>query len=183
MTDNLDGKGTKLMILRIAQGLRRSDDDTLAGMDAQRVEVFHVANSDAVVVTVAHHLIFNFLPAFKALFNQHLRREREGFLGQSVELFFIVTEATAQSTQRISGTDDDRIAQFGSRLAGLLNILTGFALDGLDINFVQAFHKELTVFCIHDGLDRSAQHLDLIFLKYTTLIQFNTTVEGCLTTK
>ena len=34
-------------------------------MDAERIEVLHVADGDAVVVTVAHHFILDFLPAFQ----------------------------------------------------------------------------------------------------------------------
>ena len=75
MTDNLDGEGTELMILCIAQGLRWSDDDTLTGMDSQWVEVLHVTNCDTVVVTVANYLIFNLLPALQALLYQYLWRE------------------------------------------------------------------------------------------------------------
>ena len=65
VTDNLDGKGTKLMVFRISEGLRGSYDNALAGMDAERVEVLHVANGDAVVVTVANHLVFYFLPTLE----------------------------------------------------------------------------------------------------------------------
>ena len=75
MTDNLDGEGTELMILSIAQGLRWSDDDTLTGMDAQWVEVLHVTNGNTVVVTVANHLILNLFPTLQALLYQYLWRE------------------------------------------------------------------------------------------------------------
>jgi hypothetical protein len=41
-------------------------------MDAQRVEVFHVANRDAVVVTVADDFILNLFPALEGFFDQDL---------------------------------------------------------------------------------------------------------------
>jgi len=57
----------------VGEGLRRSDHDTLAGMDAERVEVLHVADRDAVVETVAHHLVLYLLPALERLLDQYLR--------------------------------------------------------------------------------------------------------------
>ena len=93
MTDNLDGQRTQLVILAVGERLRGSNHNRLASMDAQRVEVLHVTNGDAVVETVANHLVLYLLPALQALLNQHLRREGKGFLGQLVELFLIVAEA------------------------------------------------------------------------------------------
>ena len=60
------------MIFRIGQRLTRSNDNALACMDAQRVKVFHIADGDTVVVTVAHHLVFYLFPSLQTLFHQHL---------------------------------------------------------------------------------------------------------------
>ena len=90
MTDNLDGKRAELVIFAVGEGLRRSNHDTLARMDAQRVEVFHVADRDTIVIAVAHHLIFYFLPTFQTLLHQDLGREREGLFGKFVEFFLVV---------------------------------------------------------------------------------------------
>ena len=48
-------------------------------MDAQRVEILHIADRDTVVKTVTHHLVLHLLPATEALLNQYLRREGESF--------------------------------------------------------------------------------------------------------
>ena len=93
MTDNLDSQRTQLVVFRVGQRLRGSNHDRFAGMDAQRVEVLHVADGDAVVITVAHHLVFYLLPAFQRLLHQHLRRESKGFLGQFVKLLLVIAEA------------------------------------------------------------------------------------------
>ena len=75
MADDLDGQGTQLVIFAVRERLTRCHHYRLTRMDAQRVEVLHVADRDAVVETVAHHLVLNLLPAFKAFLNQHLWRE------------------------------------------------------------------------------------------------------------
>ena len=171
------------MILSIAQGLRWSDDDTLTGMDAQWVEVLHVTNCDTVVVTVANHLILNLFPALQALLYQYLWREREGLLSELVQLLLVVCETRTESTQGVSSTDDDRITELGSSLAGLLDVLASLALDGLHVDFIQLLYEEFTVLSIHDSLNRSTQHLDIIFLQDALAIEFHTTVEGSLTTE
>ncbi|GFI52995.1 hypothetical protein IMSAGC021_01305 [Muribaculaceae bacterium] len=106
-------------------------------MDAQRVEVFHVADSDAVVKTVAHHFIFHFLPAFERLFHKDLRRECEGFLNESHEFFLIVTETAAEAAEGIGRTDNHRIAEGLGSHTGIVDRVDGLALDGLDLNLVK----------------------------------------------
>ena len=171
------------MILRIAQGLRWSDDDTLTSMDSQWVEVLHVTNCDTVVVTVANYLILNLLPALQALLYQYLWREREGLLSELVQLLLIICETRTESTQGVSSTDDDRITELGSSLAGLLDVLASLTLDGLHVDFIQLLYEELTVLSIHDSLNWSTQHLDIIFFQDALTIEFHTTVEGSLATE
>ena len=48
------------------------DDDAVAGVDAHRVEVLHVADGDAVVGAVAHHLVLDLFPAGEDLLDQDL---------------------------------------------------------------------------------------------------------------
>ena len=62
-------------------------------MYAERVEVLHVADGDAIVETVAHHLIFHLFPALQTLFYEHLRGEGESLFGYFVQLFLIVAES------------------------------------------------------------------------------------------
>ena len=156
VADDLDGQGAELVILGVGERLRGGYHNRLAGMNAEGVEVFHVADGDAVVVAVAHHLVFNLLPALERFFDEHLGREREGFLGQPIELFLIVAETGAQSAQGVGGTYDDGIAEVGGCMAGLLNGFAGLALDGLHADLVEPFHEEFAVFGVHDGLHGSA---------------------------
>ena len=65
----------------------------------------------------------------------------------------------------------------------LFDGLTSLTLDGLHINLIESLHKELTVFRIHNSLHRSTQYLDIVFLQYTTLIEFNTTIQCSLSAK
>ena len=62
----------KQVVIVVAECLRRSHHDTLSGVDSERVEVLHVAHGDAVVIAVAHHLIFHLFPALERFLNEHL---------------------------------------------------------------------------------------------------------------
>ena len=93
VTDDLYGKRTQLMVLTVRERLRRSDDDGLTRMDTKRVEVLHVTYRDAIVEAVTHHLVLDLLPALQRFLHKHLRGEREGFLGQFIQLFLVVAEA------------------------------------------------------------------------------------------
>ena len=84
VADDADGQLAQLVVVGVRERLAGGDDDGLARVDAQRVEVLHVADGDAVVEAVAHHLVLHFLPAAEALLDEHLGREGEGLLYQHV---------------------------------------------------------------------------------------------------
>ena len=180
MAHDADGQFAQFVKFAVRQGLRGSDDDTLARVDAEGVEVLHVADGDAVVKAVAHHFIFNLLPTLEALLHEHLGREGEGFLGQAVEFLFVVAESRTESAQGVCGAENDGIAQFGSRAACAFDVLAGFALNRLDVNLVQAFHEEFAVFGVHDGLNGCAEHLQVVLFEDATLVEFHAAVEGGL---
>ena len=92
MAYNADRKLTKFVILTVCQGLRRRNDNRFSGVNAEGVEVFHVADRDAVVETVADNFIFYFFPTFETLFHEHLGRERESLFSKFIEFFFVVAE-------------------------------------------------------------------------------------------
>ncbi len=51
------------MIFFVGQSLRRGHNNGVAGVDANRIDVFHVADGDAVACTVSHYFVLDFLPA------------------------------------------------------------------------------------------------------------------------
>ena len=189
LTDNAhvahdaDRQFTQFMVLAVGERLRRRNDDGFSCVNAQRVEVFHVADRNTVVETVADNFIFYFFPTFETLFHEHLGRERESLLGKFIEFFFVVAETRTQSTEGISRTNDDRISQSLCSASCIFNVVYGFTLDGFYINLVEFLDKEFAVFSVHDGLHGSAKHLEIIFFQHTTLVELNTAVECCLSTK
>ena len=183
MAHNADAELAKLVVLAVCQGLRRRYHDAFARMYAQRVEVLHVTYGNAVVKTVAHHLIFNFLPAFQALLNEHLGRKGESLFCQTVELGLVVAKSRTEAAQRIGRADDDGVAQLARCGTGLLYVFAGFALNRLDVYFLQLLDEELAVLSIHDGLHRRAEHLDAITFQHAALVELHAAVERRLAAK
>ena len=181
--DDLDGKSTQLVILRVGQRLRRSNHDALARMNAEGIEVLHVTDRDTVVVAVAHYLILYLFPPFERLFDQHLRREGKGFLAQRIELFFVVAEARTESAEGVCSTNDDRIAQVPGCLSCLFHRFASLALDGAYVDFIEFPDKKLAVFGVHDGLNGRSEHTHTIFFKNAALVEFNATVQCGLPAK
>ena len=70
--DDLEAGRAQHLVFFVGEGLAGRDDDAVAGVDAHRVEVFHVADGDAVIGGVAHDLVLDFFPAAHALLDQHL---------------------------------------------------------------------------------------------------------------
>ena len=63
---------TEHMILLVRERLRRTNHNGIAGVDSNRVEVFHVADGDRRIMAVAHHFILDLFISLDAFFNQHL---------------------------------------------------------------------------------------------------------------
>ena len=81
-------------------------------MHAHGIDVFHVADRDAVSRAVAHHLILDLLPAGDAALHQHLAHtgEAQAVCQDLLQLHLVMGDAAAASAQRIGGSQHHRIA-------------------------------------------------------------------------
>ena len=183
MTHDADGQFTQFVIFAVGEGLGGGDDNRFTSVDAEWVEVFHVAHGDAVVETVAHHFVFHLFPALQTFLNEDLGREGEGFFGQVGELFLVVAKSGAETAKRVGRADDDGIAQSFGRPTCVLDVFHRLALDGLDADFIQLLDKQLAVFRVHNGLYRCAEDGEIVAFQRTAAIEFDPTVERRLPPK
>ena len=84
MADDSDGDVAELLKLRVGQGLRGSNDNTLTGMDTERVEVLHIADRDTVVILITHHFVLDLFPPLETLLHQYLWGKGESALTESI---------------------------------------------------------------------------------------------------
>ncbi len=100
------------LVFAVGKGLGRRHRDRIAGVHAHRIEILDRADDDAVVGQVAHHLELEFLPAERALFDEHFvnRGERDAALQDVHEFFAVIGDAAAGSAQCEAGTQDAGVA-------------------------------------------------------------------------
>ena len=176
----LDGNLLQHLHLLVGQRTRRRHHDTLARVDAQRVEVLHRGHGEATVVGVAYALKLNLLPALQTLFHQNLRCKGKGALGQLHKGLLVGTDARTQSTQRISRANHDGEANLAGSLQCVVHILHGMTHRCLQTNLVQLLHKAVAVLGVHDSLHAGAQHLHAILLQRAVKIELRAAVQGRL---
>ena len=90
------------------QRLHGGDHDAVARMDAERVDILHGADGNAGVLGVAHHLVFDLLPANEAALDHHLtnRAGAQATLHALPVLLFGSNDAAARATEREGGAND-----------------------------------------------------------------------------
>lgn len=183
MSDNLDGSASEHVVLLIAQGLAGGDDNRVTSVDTKRIKVLHVAHGDAVVVGIADHLVFDLLPALERLLDKDLRGEGQGASGHVSELFLVVGEAGAETTQGIGSSDNDGVSDLFGSVESLLDGTDGDRLGNGDFNLLQSLGEEVTVLGQLEGPDAGAEDLDAVLLKEAESLHLDTQVEGGLSTK
>jgi hypothetical protein len=70
--DDADRRRAEHLMVPVGERLRGRDHDRVARVDAHRIEVLHVADGDARVRGVTHHLVLDLLPSPQRPFDQHL---------------------------------------------------------------------------------------------------------------
>ena len=177
MADYLYRQFAQIMVIVVGECLRRCDNDTLAGVYAQRVEVLHVADSDTVVIPVSHHFVFNLFPTLERFLHKHLRGERERLFGEHFQLLGIVAETASETSEGICRTHYHRIAETFGRRKSLVDALYSLALDGFYIYLVKFFDEQLAVLRVLDCLHRGTEHFYVIFVKDAALAKLHTAVQ------
>ena len=123
--DNVERGGTEHLVLLIRQGLGRSHDDGVTGMDADRVEVLHVTYGDDIARRIAHYLVLDFLPAGDASLDQNLvyAAETETVLEDLLALLTVLCDTTAGTAEGVGRTQYDRITDLLCDLETTLEIM------------------------------------------------------------
>ena len=110
--NDLQGAVPEHMIFFVGQRLRGTYHDRVAGVDAHRIQIFHVADGDGGVIDIPHHLVFDFLKALDGFLHQHLmhRRKCKGIFHDFTEFRFVIGKTAAGAAQCKGGTQHHRVA-------------------------------------------------------------------------
>ena len=136
-------------------------------MNTDRVNIFHVADCDAVIVAVAHDLVLNFLPACDAALDKYLPDHTvfETFDNNLNQFFFVIGNTAAGSAHSICRTDDNRVSDFICKADCGLNILNNRAFRDRLTELLHCLLEKLTVFSFFNGFQRCAKKLYSVFFK------------------
>ena len=151
-------------------------------MDADGVDVLHVADRDGRVGGVAHDLVLYLLVAADALLNQHLVHGRDGqrVLGQLAQLGLVVGKAAAGAAEGEGRAQYDGVADARGGLDAALERLGGLAgQHGL----AQALTELLELLAVLGqlyALHAGAQHLHAALGEDAELLQLHGEVQAGL---
>ena len=123
--NDFESRVAEELILFVSKSLRRTNNDRVASVDADRVDVFHITDSDSSVVSIAHHFVFDFFEAFDTLFYEHLvyRRKSEGIAHDFAEFLFVVGKTTTSTTESKCRAKYNRITDFFGSFETLFHIV------------------------------------------------------------
>ena len=152
----------------IGQGLGRRHHDAVAGMHPHRVDVLHVADGDAIVRPIPHHLVLDLLPTGHATFDQNLANHAQGQTAAHdlPQLGFIVDQAASGPAQGVGRAHHHRIAVVIGKGHGVLDGLHHPAIRHGFADLPQHILEQLPIFGLPDRLQGGAQQQHSILLQY-----------------
>ena len=183
LCDNVQGRGTKHLVLFVSKSLGRSNYDGVSCVDTNRVNVLHVADSDAVSCAVTHYLILDFFPACDTALYQNLSNtgKTKTILQDLTKLVFIVGNSAAASAKSVSRTKNNRIANGIGKCKTILHRGNNLGSCNRLADFLHGILKFLTIFSFLNGLGCSTDQSYIMFFQEAFLIQLHGKVQTCLT--
>ena len=173
LRDDIERGRAQHLCLFIGKRLAGCDNDGIARMHTNGIEIFHVADRNAVAVVVAHDFIFNLFPPGDRAFNQHLVHTAalQADFRNFFELVAVVRNPAAAAAQRVSGTHYNRIPDAVCYFEARFQVLGHFTVRAGLVNALHGLLEELPVLCHADGVGARADHLHIVFFQKAALFE------------
>ena len=173
--DDVQRRAAQHLKLLVRERQRRGDDDAVAGVHADGVEVFHAAHGDDVAGAVAHGLKLDLLPAVDIALDEDLRdRGRvEPRLRDECELLCAVGHAAARTAECERRADDDGVADAVRHLQRLGHGVRNAGGDGRLADGGHGLLEELAVLGLVDGFGVRADEADVVLLQKALLVELH----------
>ena len=154
-------------------------------MDAHRVDVLHVADGDAVVRAVAHHLVLDLFPADQRLLDQYLRdgTRCEAASDDLVELIDGIGDAATGAAQRVCGPYDQRQTDVVHDPVGVFHGLCYLRRGHRLSDAHQQVSEQLAVLGVAYSLKRSAEQSHIVLVQDAGVGKLHCEVEAGLTSE
>ena len=182
--DQLDSRIVEHLQIVVVQGHNGRNNQAVAGVDANGVDIFHTTDGDGIVFTVTHNLELDLLIALDRLLDQYLMHRRKlKCIEANLDQFFLIVSKAATGTAQGEGRTQnngitDTLGSFLSFLNGVSDLRRNNRLaDGL-----AQFLEHFTVLSALDGCAGSTQQFHTALLQNTLLLQLHNQVQTGLTT-
>ena len=151
-------------------------------MNAHRVDIFHIADRDAVARAVPHYLVLDLFPAGDAALHEHLSHtgETESVLQDLHQLMGIMGDAAAASAERISRTEHHRVADLIGKCQTVVHI---FHDQGSRHRLSDLLHGGLelqTVLGLFDRFGCGSDQAHAVFFQESSLFELHGKVQARL---
>ena len=134
-------------------------------MNADRVQVFHVADGDHVACAVAHYLVLDFLPACDAALYQNLTYtgKTQAVFQDLTALLRVLGNTAAASAQGVCRTKHDRVTDLVCDAQTVLYVLYDVRRSNRLADLLHGLLEHLTVLGLFDGQRGGTDEADVIF--------------------
>ena len=170
MAHTLNGDILKHCHLVFTQRTCGRNNDTFTCVDTKGIKVLHTSNGEATIVGITDNLELDFLPALQTFLHKYLGSKGECALGNLQESLLVLTNTATKTTQSVSATDHNGIAQTTCCSYGIFYIVASLTHGRLHVYLVQLLDKQIAVLCVHDCFNTCTQHLYTILLQSTIQI-------------
>ena len=180
--DDVERRGAQHLIFLVAQGLAGRNDDRVACVHADGVDVFHVTDRDRVALVVAHDLVFDFLPARDALLDEDLVHAgvHDAGGGNLAQLVPGIGDAAARAAEGVCRADDNRQADLAGELDRVLDRVHDLGGDARLADLLHRVLEHLAVLGLSDGVRFGAEQLDTHFIQEAALAKLHGKVQAGL---
>ena len=177
--DDLDGRIVQHLPIVVIQGHNGRHNQAVTGMDANRVDVFHAADGDGMVVAVAHDLELDLLIALDGLLDQHLvhGRELECVEADFNQFLFVVCKATAGTAEGKCRTQHHGITNTVGSFLGLFNGVGDLGGNNRLTNGLAQLLEQLSVLSSLNGFTAGTQQLHTALFQDTLLLQLHSQIQ------
>ena len=180
--DDLQRAVPEHMVFLVRQGLRRTYNNGIPGVNADRINVFHITDRYGRIIPVPDHFIFDLFIALDAFFHQHFPNGRkfQRVLQLFRTLFRCVRKSAACTAQGKRRAQDYRITDLLRRAQSVLQSMYGHRRENRFPQGLAQLFEKLPVFRLFNGTAHCAKQFNPAFLQDALLFKLHRQVQACL---
>ena len=133
-------------------------------MNANRIQILHVADGDHVAGAVAHYLVLNLFPSGNAALYQNLSYtgKAQAVLQDLAALFRVIGNTAAAAAQSVGRAKYNRITNLVRDAETIFHVLHDVRRSHRLADLLHGLLEHLTVLCLFNGQGSGTDEADMI---------------------